>query len=59
MNSQHEASHMHPPGAAPPVVTPRSIDAQKEINAASIKRAGDIQTRLDPIINKINSKLAE
>ncbi|MBV8805243.1 MAG: hypothetical protein JO042_09355, partial [Sinobacteraceae bacterium] len=41
------------------MVTPRSVEAQREINASQVQKADDIQKRLDPTINVINSKLAE
>jgi hypothetical protein len=41
------------------MVTPRSIEAQQQINAASIRKADELQTRVDPVISRINSKLAE
>jgi pilus assembly protein CpaC len=41
------------------MVTPRSVEAQREINASQVQKADDIQKRLDPTINLINSKLAE
>jgi pilus assembly protein CpaC len=41
------------------MVTPRPIQAQSEINTASIQQADRMQVRVDPIIKVINSKLAE
>jgi pilus assembly protein CpaC len=41
------------------MVTPRSIEAEQQINAATIRRADDIKASVDPIINRINAKLAE
>jgi pilus assembly protein CpaC len=41
------------------MVTPRSVSSQQELNTATIKRANDIQKNLDPIISRINGKLAE
>ena len=41
------------------MVTPRSVNAQRELNTASIHEAEQIKTKVDPIINVINSKLAE
>ena len=41
------------------MVTPRSMDAAREANAASIRRADEMQSKVQPIINVINSKLAE
>jgi pilus assembly protein CpaC len=41
------------------MVTPRSVDAAREANAASIRQADQIQSRVQPTINYINSRLAE
>ncbi len=41
------------------MVTPRSVEAGNELNARLIGNADAAQKKLDPIINKINSKLAE
>jgi pilus assembly protein CpaC len=41
------------------MVTPRPIQAQSQINTASIQQADQMQGRMDPIIKVINSKLAE
>ena len=41
------------------LVTPRSLAGQKQANDASIRRADEIKSHVDPIINAINSKLAE
>jgi Flp pilus assembly secretin CpaC len=41
------------------MVTPRSIEAQQQINAATIRRADEMQASVDPVINRINAKLAE
>jgi pilus assembly protein CpaC len=41
------------------MVTPRSVDANSAINIASIHEADQIKAKVDPIINVINSKLAE
>ena len=41
------------------MVTPRSIEAQQQINTAQIRKADEMQTRVDPVISRINSKLAE
>jgi pilus assembly protein CpaC len=41
------------------MVTPRSVEAGQELNTRLIGNADAGQKRLDPIINKINSKLAE
>jgi pilus assembly protein CpaC len=41
------------------LVTPRSVGAQQELNAAGIRRADELEARVKPVINVINSKLAE
>jgi len=41
------------------MVTPHSIEVAKDMNDAAIAKANEMQKRVDPVINKINSKLAE
>jgi len=41
------------------LVTPRAINAQSDINTAAIHEADRMQAHVDPVINVINSKLAE
>ena len=41
------------------MVTPRSVDVAKQANEASIRRADEMQAKVQPIIDVINSKLAE
>lgn len=41
------------------MVTPRSVESQREYNAASIREADQVQARVTPTINAINSKLAQ
>ena len=41
------------------MVTPRSVESYREINAASIQEADQVQARVTPTINAINSKLAQ
>jgi pilus assembly protein CpaC len=41
------------------MVTPRSIEAEQQISAATIRHADEMQASVDPIINRINAKLAE
>ena len=41
------------------MVTPRSLGAAQEQNAAAIRQADQMQARVDPMIKVINNKLAE
>jgi len=41
------------------MVTPRSVEAGRDANAASVREAEQMQARVTPTINIINSKLAE
>jgi pilus assembly protein CpaC len=41
------------------MVTPRSVEVANDLNDKAIRNADQIQKRLDPVIGKINSKLAE
>jgi pilus assembly protein CpaC len=41
------------------MVTPRSVEVANDLNDKAIANANQIQKRLDPVISKINSKLAE
>ena len=41
------------------MVTPRSVAAGRDANAASVREAEQMQARVTPTINIINSKLAE
>lgn len=41
------------------MVTPRSVESYREINAASVNEADQMQARVTPTINAINSKLTQ
>jgi pilus assembly protein CpaC len=41
------------------VVTPRAVTADGELSASQVKRADDLQTKVEPTIKWINARLAE